>query len=277
MLEAAKKHDRMIVMLGVALVKGDSDDPMDFASRYPMVKDSYPNAHVIPLPNQLSNASWSHELDRRVREIAPFGEVMLYCGRDGFKSKYSGKFPVTEIAKVADVESGTEIRKTVGTIALASEEFRAGVIYGLENRYPQTIPTVDIAVFTKHRLVPEVLMAERPGVPGLRFPGGFVDFTDGTMEESASRELIEETGYIPQVVPTYVASSWIDDSRYKGRRASRIMTTLYTVRLEKCSKANPIDDELVNFKWVRLDMEPEGIDPAHMGLFQSIKKHYKVK
>ncbi len=269
---AHNENDRLIVMLGVSPVKGDSDDPLDFETRRLMVARDYSTATIVPLPGHASNAVWSKNLDSRIRELVPFDTVKLYCGRGGFKPKYSGQFEVIEIDAV-ECQSGTEQRVSLGKTPLATEEFRHGVIYGLENRYPQSIPVVDIAVVKEILERKFVLMAERPGVSGRRFPGGYVDFTDPSYEAAATRELLEETGMVAQKIPTYVTSMHIPDKRYDGRRASRLVTTLYKLDGNDVSQSGVRDGELINFKWVPLLADEPGIHPEHQILFQYLVKH----
>jgi 8-oxo-dGTP diphosphatase len=62
--------------------------------------------------------------------------------------------------------------------------------------YPRASVTVDIAIICKHEGISKILLIQRGNEPFQNrwaFPGGFIEM-DETMEESAVRELHEETG-----------------------------------------------------------------------------------
>jgi bifunctional NMN adenylyltransferase/nudix hydrolase len=239
--------------LGVPVIGNTKSNPLDYASREAMIKQSYPNVIVLPLKDQRSNEKWSRELDNQIQ--VPFGErsslsAVLYGSRDSFIPYYSGKYAVVEL--ITDIlYSGTEVRKQVSKEILASEDFRAGVIHATYAARPVTYPTVDITVYNDKG---QILLAKKPNEDFYRFIGGFVDRTDLTWEEAAKREFKEETGGNAEIDDIkYVCSGAVTDWRY-GKTESGIMTTLFIGKF-LWGRIEPSDD-IASLHWV----EPKNIN-----------------
>lgn len=139
-----------------------------------------------------------------------------------------------------------EIRDANG---MTEEEFVAA--YKTKN-YPRPYLTADVVVFDKDG---KVLLIKRKGHPFLgkfAFPGGFVN-PDETVEEAASRELMEETGL-----------SGIDIKHVgiysKPGRDPRgwIVTSAYTANLTVDVKAEAGDDAAEAI-WFELQIEGDKI------------------
>src|SRR4051812_38828337 len=76
------KHPVVVCFLGVPSTVGTRRNPLDFFTRKLMVQAAFRDTMVLALPDQPSDELWSQELDKRIGEIAPLGEVVLYGGRD---------------------------------------------------------------------------------------------------------------------------------------------------------------------------------------------------
>ena len=151
-----KNHKKVIIFLGVSVISGTKNNPLDFASRKAMIQEAYPKAVVLQLKDNRSDAKWSQSLDTEIK--TPYGDLsaVLYGSRDSFIPYYSGKNPVIEYT--TDVfYSGTEVRKEVSREILASEDFRAGIIHATYAARPVTYPTVDITVYNDKG---QILMAK---------------------------------------------------------------------------------------------------------------------
>lgn len=261
-----KNHKKVIIFLGVSVIAGTKNNPLDFASRKAMIQEAYPKAVVLPLKDNRSDAKWSQTLDAEIK--IPYGDLsaVLYGSRDSFIPYYSGKNPVIEYT--TDVfYSGTEVRKEVSREILASEDFRAGIIHATYAARPVTYPTVDITVYNDKG---QILMAKKPNEPHYRFIGGFVDRTDESWEQAAKREFKEETGGNAELDDIrYICSSAVKDWRY-NKTESGIMTTLFIGKF-LWGRIEPSDD-IASLHWVN-PSEINIIDeimPEHQGLYETL-------
>lgn len=244
--EVMSKHDRTILFLGVSPLLGSTHDPLDFTARKRMIQEMYPELTILAIPDMRSDEEWSKNLDSRIREVYPIGEVILYGGRDSFIKCYHGAFQTKELANRVCL-SGTEIRKHISEDIKSSKDWRAGVIYGTYNRYPISYQTVDIAVFNEDES--EVLLARKPGEDRYRFVGGFVSPSDTSLEHAAKREFYEEAGGAEIEIINYIGSFRVDDWRYRVER-DKIMTTLFKAKyIFGQLKAS---DDISELKWFKL-------------------------
>jgi len=245
-----KNHKKVIIFLGISVIPGTKNNPLDFASRKAMIQEVYPKAVVLPLKDNRSDTKWSQTLDSEIK--TPYGDLsaVLYGSRDSFIPYYSGKNPVIEYT--TDVfYSGTEVRKEVSREILASEDFRAGIIHATYAARPVTYPTVDITVYNEKG---QILLAKKPNEDFYRFIGGFVDRTDTNWEQAAKREFSEETGGNAVIdCLSYVCSGAVNDWRY-GKTESGIMTTLFIGKF-LWGRIEPSDD-IASLHWV----EPKNIN-----------------
>lgn len=275
--EAMRATDQLLLILGVPHTRGTNNDPLDYATRRLMIQRHYPQANVIPLNDVASDLQWSRNLDAAIRTlIKEDDKVTLFCGRDGFNSAYRGKFPVKDIETVPTY-SGTGLRVDARKAPRDSIDFRQGVIYGVGTKYPMTHMTVDIAVIGPKG----ILVARRPNANKLRFPGGFVDFADHSLEQSAHRELLQEMGLEAksEAAFEYVASLPVDDWRYRGRPDQRIMTTLFAIREEDTvGEHTPDGEELEDFTYVSPDGGSlESMTEEHKPLYMALVRHLDGK
>ena len=226
--EVLKKHQRVLVFIGVSRILGTRNDPLDFITRKNMIEETFPEVTCLPLGDIPGNdGAWSQLLDDAIHLITPIGQITLYGGRDSFVKHYSGKHRTVELDAFA-WETGTDIREAVGKAPLTSEEARKGVIYLAENQYPRVNQVVDIAILRTEGETRQVLLGQRledrDTSLNWRFPGGFVNTTDAHLEAACRREVEEETGAAVEVLH-YVCSMPIGDNRMKG--GDIIMTAFF--------------------------------------------------
>ena len=248
---------------------------MDFYTRRPLF-DSFISSKVYTngwiklaeLYDHSSDTEWSKNLDAAIKEAFPGRQVILYGGRDSFRSYYSGKFPTQEVPEIAAAE-GTAIRETVAKMPVAEENFRKGVIYSTGNQWPRVFPTVDIAI-TKGT---EVILGTKSGDALLRFPGGFVDNTDSCLEWAAMREFAEEVPGVEFTALKYVTSNQVNDWRYKG--SDKIMTSLFQGAY--ISGEVKAGDDLQSAGFYPMNAETRSkMHPNHLALYDELQEFLAV-
>ena len=247
--QVVQNHKKVVLFLCVPKVVGTKKNPLDFETRKRMIQAHYPDITILSLPDFGDDRRWSTELDKRIKEIYPVGEVLLYGGRDSFIPYYKkggGQFDTKELEQYTFV-SGTEVRKMVSEEVKSSADFRAGVIYQTYNQYPKVHPCVDVAPIKDGK----VLLAKKPFEDNWRFIGGFVNPNDETFESAAIRKLKNEAGININVgTPVYVTSYRVKDWRYQSEE-DKIMTTLF--KCEYLWGAIEPSQEISELKWFELE------------------------
>ncbi len=238
-------HKNVVVFLGVPRIQNSKRNPLDFATRRKMVQNIYPDVIVLPLDDNRSDHKWSAQIDNTLRSMFPETDAVLYGSRDSFIPSYHGKH-ATEAYPQVQSHNATDLRAEAASEALASDEFRAGVIYGIAKQRPVTYPTVDVVVVDGEK----ILLARKPSETLFRFVGGFVDRTDKNWEMAARRELYEETK-LSALKMHYVCSQAIEDWRY-AREENGIMTTLFMTHVwDQMGRAEASDD-IAEVKWFNI-------------------------
>ncbi len=266
--QVMSNHKQVVILVGISRIQNTKKNPLDFASREKMLKQSFPDAIIFAVSDQRSNDVWSQQVDTLIS--IPFGEkkAVIYGSRDSFIPFYTGKNPVIELEPSAEFNA-TNIRAEIAKETLATQDFRTGVIYANFAQRPVTYPTVDVCAFNQEG---EILLAKKPNEPLWRFVGGFVDRADTCFEEAALREFREETGGNCNVAnPTYIASQKVEDWRYRNQE-SGIMTTLFLV--EKRSGFAKASDDIATVMWLPVrefsnwDSIRTKVMPEHRDLMQ---------
>lgn len=249
-----KECAKTLIVIGVDDGPFTKNNPLDFAVREQMIKSYYPNVMVVPLKDNISNKAWSDELDSliesSIKNIA-LKKVILWSGRKGFHTSYQGFHEIKVIETIHDI-SGTSIRAEDGNKPINSSDFRTGMVYSAFQNYPRLSTCVDIVVQSNNTGKTRVLMGCKKGETKLRFPGGFVEASDLTLEKAAARELSEEVGDIDvggAESMKYIGSLVINDWRDTEDR--RVITNLFVTDLVF---GLPVaQDDLSTVRWVEVE------------------------
>lgn len=241
------RHKQVIILLGLAPTKVTKNNPLDYQARRAMISEKFPDVHdIYYIDDQKDDLVWSKNVDREVMKHVP-GEsnVVLYGSRDSFLSHYKGRFQVREL--VSDrVISGSELRKTTGHKRRSSEDFRAGVIWAVENQYDHVWPTVDCAILDDNG---RILLGRKAIDSGkYRLIGGFVKTTLPSLEANVKAEVSEET-HVEIGTPRYLGSAIIDDWRYRAE-SGKIMTSMFVAKY--IFGAPQADDDIDEVRWFQL-------------------------
>lgn len=278
--EATEDHEALLVFVGCSPMSGTTDNPLDFETREHMVIEYLRTFHketralVLPVYDDRCDKEWSKRLDASIDLHTSEKPVRLYGGRESFIPHYRGGYPTREIRSIP-VEPATECRKRITKgKPLPTQHFRQGVIYGACKWGPRAFMAVDIAAVSESNK--KVVMGKKPGEALWRFPGGFLDAKDQSLEEAAKRELFEETNQsIALEGPlTYISSRQIEDWRY--RKSDRIITAFY---MGYVSWGFPqAGDDLAEADWVPLTHEQaDQVAPLHRPYFIDLLNHLKIK
>lgn len=268
------RNERCVVLLGESPTRFTNNNPLSYDIRQAMLTEEYGKLftadliHVRRLPDNRCDKFWSKTVDAILSE---WDDPIIYHGRDSFKASYSGKYPTFDIGERVGVSS-TLVRKTIAETRGSdmSSDFRAGIIYATQNKFPTAYPTVDIALIQS--TMNRILLGQKPNEDVWRLPGGFVDVTDQSLEDAAKRELSEEVKGVEIHYLKYVASMKIDDWRYKGS-SDGIMTSLFEA--EYYYGAAEAGDDLQRVMWFDYRDAIEIIAPLHKPLLLKILENKK--
>ena len=129
--------------------------------------------------------------------------------------------------------------------------------------FPVCYPTVDIAIWHRHRL----LLGHKRHEDAWRFIGGFAEPSSESYEADAIREVFEEANIrLHRGDLKYVGSFLVDDVRYTG--PDRIKTILFEARLPEYAEPKPVaGDDIHEVEWFPYyDLEPKTVVKSHQPL-----------
>ncbi len=221
--QVVNNHKKVILFLGVAAITPSKRNPLDFDTRKRMIQQEYPNITIVPLPDMESDIDWSKEMDKRIREIFPHGNVLLYGGRDSFIPYYSGVFDTKELEQYTFI-SGTEVRKKISEEIKNSSDFRSGIIYNSYNQDDKVLTYIDIRVLNS-KINRELITNKTK-----KSIGDYINTNDNSLEESCYRILKDKIGLSEDfntIKFRYIKSNVHNDWKYKN--ISKIISILYEV------------------------------------------------
>lgn len=277
-----EQHNKVVMFLGLSHVPVSINNPLDFESRRQMIQADYPDINVLYIKDMPSDEAWSNRLDGMIADVVNPGQsVVLYGARDSFIDRYSGHYPTRELVSESETYySGTEVRRTIArSSARSSADFRAGVIFASANRHPIAYCTVDVAILGAYPHIDgegntvsqRILLVRKHGERLFRFPGGFSEPTNATLEADARREAYEETG-VDITDPQYVGSLVVDDWRYRHER-DKIKTTLWKAYYRSGRPAPQDTGEIAEVRWFNLeDLKDTDIVPTHRPLLALMRQ-----
>ena len=265
-------HEKVVMFLGVSPLWATRNNPLDFQARKQMVQAEFPNLVINYVEDMASDDKWSAALDRQIsRVVTPSQSAVLYGSRDSFIPHYTGRYDTRALESEQVYSASEERRRISAGNTRQTADFRAGVIWATQNRYPAGLPTVDIAVIDGTKL----LLARKPDETKLRFPGGFFDpRKDKSLEDAAQREAREETT-LEVSEPAFIGSLVVDDWRYRAE-ADKIVTSLFLCK-RVFGTAKP-DDDIAETRWVDIHaLKPEQLVTEHQPLFEMLSNYLLLK
>lgn len=266
------ENDDLLILLGTTEALPSERNPLPFSVRKRMLEESYSDATVLDTHDQPSNRNWSYAIDRCVRERFPEHEATLYGSRDSFIPFYEGALP-TRYVEPVPAPSGTDIRTELASDNTRDHRFREGLIYAQSLRPYLSYQAVDIAPF--RRADRHILLGKKTADAGkLRFIGGFVDVSDASLEDAATRELREEAGDLICENIRYVGSSRIPDPRYRFEK-DEVMTAFFVTDFH--AGETQAGDDLDEVMWIPLDEIESYIVPGHLPLAKQLMDYFALK
>lgn len=293
-----ERHEKIFIFLGLSPLSVSTNNPLDFEARKQMLLAEYPEINVLYIKDQYDDVVWSTNLDDMITDLVTPGQtVVLYGGRDSFISHYTGVWETRELTQ-STFMSGTAQRKAIARSRVkASAEFRAGVIWASQARFPTAFTTVDIAILKMDETPPvaseswkacqqctprdacfahrdearryyakerptQILMGRKTNEKLYRFIGGFADPKSPSFEADATRETVEETGLEVGDIK-YIGSTVVDDWRYRNE-PDGIKTMLFQAKYLH-GRPTPGDD-IEEVKWFEIPFggigpETTSVDP----------------
>jgi bifunctional NMN adenylyltransferase/nudix hydrolase len=264
--QVATRVSRLLVLLGVSPVPCLKKNPLEYVLREQMLRafwhENYPNGPeltILPIVDCPTDAEWVARVDSLISAVNINGLATIYCGPDGAGPTYrdaNGLWPV----EILDSMGGHASKVRENLTPRYTEDFRAGVIYGIERDYVRPRMCVDVII----RGADKVLLAHkhqdrRDDGREWRLIGGFVDVQDPNLETAVRREVLEETG-LEISEPMYVGSAQVDDWRYQNGPEG-IITAVFSC--EKVFGEARASDDIDAVKWVSKDEAERIIHPIH--------------
>jgi 8-oxo-dGTP pyrophosphatase MutT (NUDIX family) len=142
------------------------------------------------------------------------------------------------------------------------------------HKFPTSFQAVDNVIID--RKAGRILLGQKKNEKGWRFPGGFMDPADKSLEIGCARERQEECGVNLEVTPPKYAFSFrVPDPRYDTNHEDKIMSAVFvSFRLWGVPKGG---DDLPKVKWVTKDylrrQYKKVMMPCHVPLVEGLLEH----
>lgn len=221
--------------------------------------------HVVPVMDHPDNAVWASQVDGIVSAVAGGGSVRFVWGTQSAHDIYTQHGRYKEHQLLKPIEGRATDRRAAIKADPDSEVFRAGAIWQQERLFVNPWPTVDMVVTENSSGILQVLLGQKDNDGDKwRFPGGFVDVTDLSLEAAARREVREECGDI-EVDPIYIGSLKIADWRLRGCQEGIITSVFHCPRQWGEPKAG---DDLKRIRWFKWGVAKLYIHPVHQPILE---------
>jgi len=242
------RHEKVIIVLGLATFVYTHNNPLDFETRKLMIKQIYPDVDVLYINDTYSDYVWSNKLDSIISTNSPYDDITLYGSRDSFIKYYHGIYKTYEY-KPKVIISGTEIRNKITKETKSTYDYRAGIIKGVTNIPIFAIPTVDLLFVDSERN--EILLGKEKNTDNYRFIGGFVKSNETLFSAVQRIALTKLSITIDKHCIRYVDSYVINDWRWKNEK-QKITTTLFKIINIKSGNIEP-NDNIIEVAWFPLN------------------------
>ena len=284
-----QKHNLVLIILGkTPMGIPTKRNPLDVDARNRMIEETYLGSDLIKDTQVMvtwiedipgSDQQWSERLDKVISDVAGNRNVVVYGSRDSFIDHYHGKYNTCEY-KQKVFTSASEVRQALGKEIRNSEAWRAGVVWATQNQFDKVLPTVDVAILDKRDGEFNLVLGKKKIYDGYMFIGGFADPTkDISFEETARREVLEETKLQLGDDFRYLGSFKVDDYRYRNE-IDKIITSFFLVDV---LSGNAIaSDDIDSIHTVKLDhLKEEDFATVHRPLFNVlmnyIRQHKEIR
>lgn len=209
--------NRVVCIICLAPIKGSTTNFLDWHQRVKMIQEDYPSIDCLYINDTKSDSVWAKNLDKMITSIRnmPGESPLLYGSEFSFIKKYKdagGKFEC-EVLEATDYTQMAEFIRAESRSSKANYHVRLGMLMASTFRYPTAYTTVDIAIMDQNRT--KIWLGRKEDEVAFRFIGGFSDPDSFSLEDDATREVMEETG-IEVSYPEYICSMRIDDWRYRN-------------------------------------------------------------
>ncbi len=273
------RHNRIIVFLGCNKVGSTRHDPLDFETRKKMIQAKFPEFTVLPLRDKKTDEEWSADLDERISDAVGEipSEVVLYGSRESFAPFYHGRHKVKELEiEVPASLTSTDIRAKLTNQVIESPDFRAGIIYSMNQLWPRLIAVVDIAIVHQSEKGLMLLLGKKKDDTNWRFPGGHAMLKNDTFEADAKMEVFEETGLDVHDLE-YIGSKKVDSWRWRSEPSEGFKTIFYLAYSMTMGGAGN-DDLNGGIRWFEFSkLIVDDIEKEHKPLFEMLKQHLTIK